>query len=227
MRKCRIPAAILLAVFLVSGAMAQGPAIGRLAKVTGTVWLVPRGGDPKVDLKKIAAGADVREGDTIVTDMGSTAQINFQDQSTIKIGERSRCMIKKKGSRLKDRSRLHLFSGKIRVKVKAARVARGSFEVSTPTAVAGVRGTDFLVDCPAGRETRVVVFDGVVSVKSLLREVVGVVRVPAKHFTKVGVAKAPRAPVEMTQIQIQEGGSHRCGPLLRAARRRIGKNGGT
>ncbi|MFC1671671.1 FecR domain-containing protein, partial [Planctomycetota bacterium] len=175
----------------------DNPVVGKVGKVVGGVWWMKEGKDPEKDLKKAAVGAELRQGDLLATDNSSTAQVDFLDGTVMKIGEMSRCVIRKKSVSAKKPTKLHLFGGKVRVKVGAGKVARGVFQVTTPTAVAGVRGTDFVVDCPVGKVTKVVVFEGVVAVSSMMGEVAGVVEVPAKHSTNVDAATAPEAPVEV------------------------------
>ena len=120
----------------------------------------------------------VKEGDKFVTGAaGSFVQINFFDNSTVKLGPNSDLTIDqnrqqtrlvglfKKKPKLINRSVLTLKRGNALINVKGFKKTQSSFEVRTPTAVAGVRGTRFMVvvtpptlDAPA--KTEVFVFEG-------------------------------------------------------------------
>ncbi|MDA0837109.1 MAG: FecR family protein [Planctomycetota bacterium] len=120
----------------------------------------------------------VKEGDKFVTGgAGSFVQINFLDNSTVKLGPNSDLTIDQNRQETKlvglfnkkpmliNRSVLTLNNGNALINVKGFKQTQSSFEVRTPTAVAGVRGTRFMVvvtpptlDAPA--KTEVFVFEG-------------------------------------------------------------------
>ncbi len=192
----------LLIALSASVALAEEPSVGKISEVNGTAWLVPAGSTDK-DKKKIAVGQEVWEGDTIVTDAGSTAKVDFADTSEMKVGEKSKCAIRKKGTTLKKPTKLHLFTGKMRVKVKVDRVARGLFEISTPTSVAGVRGSDILTE-HLQKITKYVVFKGRLSVSNVMDEAGKSVTVPAKHMTRVVPSVSPEKPVKLDQDTLKK-----------------------
>jgi hypothetical protein len=95
-------------------------------------------------------GADVYVGDIIRTKTGAKAELTFVDESIIRIAEKSRLEVTEFLFEPKERrSSFNLFRGKIQSLVK--KIAgfsfglekRNKFEVHTPTAVCGVRGTVF------------------------------------------------------------------------------------
>lgn len=192
----------LLIALSVAVASAEEPSVGKISEVNGTVWLVPAGATDK-DKKQVVVGQEVREGDTIVTDAGSTAKVDFADTSEMKVGEKSKCAIRKKGATLKTPTKLHLFTGKMRVKVKVDRVARGMFEISTPTSVAGVRGSDILTE-HIEKITKYVVFRGRLAVWNVMDEAGKSVTVPPKHMTRVGPSVSPEKPVKLDQETLKK-----------------------
>ena len=202
MRRCLLLATAVLSLVLISAPLAAGPVVGKITEVVGTVQLAV-GGDENA-LVAARGGEGVNQGDLVVTAAESTARIDFLDKSVIKLGEKSKCVIRKKGTTERKPTKLHLFTGKMRVKVKGERVARAGFEVSTPTAVAGVRGTDFLVDCPLGQATNVYVFAGVVTVRNIVAEVAGAIEVPKGQSTGVEQGVAPAEPEVMSDDQMQQ-----------------------
>lgn len=191
----------MLGVLLASFGWAQGKVVGKVSEITGTVSI-----DLPTGREQIAVGKKVNEGDKIVTGKASTARVDFTDGSTMKIGENSVCEIRKKSVAAGKATKLHLFGGKMRVKVKADKVARGGFEVTTPTAVAGVRGTDFLVDHPfGGKVTKVFVFEGIVLVQSIIDEVAGkATRVRRRHYTSVKPGEMPEEPIELEDEEFED-----------------------
>jgi ferric-dicitrate binding protein FerR (iron transport regulator) len=89
-----------------------------------------------------AAGSKVLWGDEVVTDRGGRARIALDDGSILNVGSDSRLRIVQHDAATQ-RTQLQLSYGRLRA--SAVRLARtgSSFEVRTPTAVAGVVGTGF------------------------------------------------------------------------------------
>lgn len=180
----------------------KSAAVGKVAEITGGAVVVPAGMEAKSKTIPLAVGSELNKGDLVVTGAGSAVTVEFLDKSTMKIGEKTKIQIKIKGTKATSKSKLHLFNGKVRLRVKGG-VARGLFEVTTPAAVAGVRGTDFLVVYSAG-VSKVVVFEGVVAVKSLMEDVGRAVNVPAAHSTQVRMGREPAAPARVEVAEIQQ-----------------------
>lgn len=112
-------------------------------------------GDVKVAGKPVAAGASIAVGDTIRTGDASSAVVQLADGSHIKLApdsegrldEQRRFQVKATAAAIDDglvAASLRLISGS--VEVFASKVLRARpLEVSTPTAVIGVRGTVYRV----------------------------------------------------------------------------------
>jgi hypothetical protein len=87
----------------------------------------------------------VNAGDTISVEEGSQASINLYNTGLIKITEKSKFEIPLKEENNERTSSVSLFFGSLWTKAK--KLVKGeSFEIKTPTATAGVRGTEFGVD---------------------------------------------------------------------------------
>ncbi len=138
---------ILLAVCWVfpPGTPAAEP-VGSVTFVTGRVD-VTRPGQAAEPLVK---GTDIYEGDIIRTKTGAKAEITFIDESIVRVAQKSRLKVTEyMYDRQERRSTLSLFRGKIQSLVKKLAgfsfglEKRNRFEVHTPTAVCGVRGTNF------------------------------------------------------------------------------------
>lgn len=136
---------LVLLIFLPFPAQA-GP-IGRITHVEGRVDITT----PGQIARPVHLGFSVQVGDIIRTKSRSKAEITFMDATVMRLAQKSRVEISDYmiGKR-KRRGVIRLFRGKIRSVVsKFLRMtsfsSRNRYEVHTPTAVAGVRGTDFVV----------------------------------------------------------------------------------
>lgn len=107
-------------------------------------------------------GMDLSPGDRIVTE-NTTVELRLAPNGTImKIAENTSFTLEAiQGRDDALTNRVSLTRGKLRT--VAARVRGAEYEVRLPGAIAGVRGTDFVVDVAQGARQRLVVFDGAVS----------------------------------------------------------------
>ena len=158
-------------------AVSAGEPAGKIADLNGDVQLTPVGGAAA----KAKKDDSVSKGDKVVTGAAPAfLQIDFLDQSTVKLGPNSdlviaerRKEVKKVGLLRKKPQTVHttvlsLSGGSAFVNVKGFKKRTSRFEVRTPTAVAGVRGTRFLIIVHPGTptappRTEVFVFDGTVT----------------------------------------------------------------
>lgn len=125
-------------VFLVS---APEP-VGKVASLEGKGTITRN--KKKLLIKK---GMDIFQGDEVNTQTKKTiVQIGFKDGTAISLSGKTNLVIKKKIiTAKKSTTLLKLLKGKVRSKVK--KLQPGSdYKVATKTAVAGVRGTDFVVE---------------------------------------------------------------------------------
>lgn len=137
-------ALILVAVlFMVLPILAQAAPVGKFTSVEGNVD-VTVSGKPAA---KANPGDSLNAGDIIRTKRKSKCEVVFIDGSVLRLAENSRLRVTEfaqtEGSR---KATLDLFRGKVQNVVKAATggaSATSRYEVHTPTAVAGVRGTNF------------------------------------------------------------------------------------
>jgi hypothetical protein len=116
----------------------------------------------------------VRLGDVVRTSAGARAKLLFDDGTVLNLGDDTRLKVTRflfdpAGDRV---GFLELMRGAIRTWVTKLRTPKSRFEVQTPTAVAGVRGTDWAVREEDGT-AQVVVFAGTVQVRSSDPGVVG------------------------------------------------------
>jgi hypothetical protein len=142
------------------------PGVGVFTAVEGTVSILHGGKLPAVDA---TAGSPVYEGDAVRTKRLSRAEISMKDGSVLKIAESTRIDISRyMTDEAASKSVIKLPRGNVRA-IVAKRISEriavspntNHFEVHTPNAVAGVRGTDELVgfDVPS-QETTLGVYEG-------------------------------------------------------------------
>jgi len=122
---------------LLAPAVAFAGEAGVVVRVNG-VPTVQRGG--KTELLK--RGTAVSTGDVIETDANSKAKIVFNDDSVLAIGPKSRINVSDFALNATGRTvRLHVLAGRFKVAIAKFLGGNTDYEIRTPTAVAGVRGT--------------------------------------------------------------------------------------
>lgn len=139
---------------------AQMAAAGRVSRSAGAVVVVRGGGEMPVN-----TGAEIAATDAIRTGADSRAEITFSDGSVLTIGPDSEVVIAQFApDEAEANAFLDLLSGIVRVTVNKA-TGWGKFDVRTSTAVASVRGTEYLVDS-TDATSAVFVVEGRVAVSS-------------------------------------------------------------
>jgi hypothetical protein len=123
---------------------AQGTEVGQVAALEGAPVIIHEGATV------VAKAEDkIYMGDTIKTPKDSKISITFKDGSIMNLGEDSEIVINRfVFSRAKQTrtSSLKMISGKLRVMVSELKAYRESrYELETPTAIIGIRGSDFIV----------------------------------------------------------------------------------
>lgn len=135
--------ALLLCTWL-GVASAADVVVGSIVAARGDVFADTGSGAPQ----PLMVNAPVRLGDTIVTGRGK-AKVALSDGSIVSIGENTRVQVSHFTS--PDANpvvRLNLFTGVLRPLVSRT-TSTGSFEVETQTAIAAVRGTEWLMEATA------------------------------------------------------------------------------
>lgn len=152
---------------LSGGREVAAAAATRVAVVTelkGTVQVKKAGGAKKFNAFK---NMSLNEGDTITTGKGSKAVLQLAsskaDRDSITIGENSEVHFTKLKEDTGAKAKMTVWAGSLWVKVKSISNVDDQFEVETPTAIMGVRGTHFImVVNPQTSEMYLVVTSGIV-----------------------------------------------------------------
>jgi ferric-dicitrate binding protein FerR (iron transport regulator) len=203
----------LLLSFFPLRAIAQSSA-GSVTKLDGKVS-IERGG------RSIAAvlAMPVLIGDKIETTAQSNLTIVLSDGSEISLSESSSIVIDQTmvGTARAD-SFINLFKGRLHSVVNPRGGTLPAFEVRTPNAVVGVRGTDFETEyvegkpCPGfpkcSRYTDVGVYSGVVEVRNPTSAHPSSVRVSSGHETTVPCELPPATPGPLGMGDLTAPGYH-------------------
>lgn len=177
-----VASAVLLVGLLASGACkkpAEKAEAANAKQSEPTAIIVFSVGESKVqhaDLteEKAGLGASLKSGDKLVTKDKAKVDIQFADGSAIRISENSQLEFAALAVNAKGNTdtRLALVSGKVFAKVNKAS-KDDQFSVITTTAIAGVRGTSFLVDRTKPDRSVIKVLEGSVAVAPRVKALEG------------------------------------------------------
>lgn len=153
---------------LVSVSALAEPMYGVLMVVKGSVK-VQNASKQTTDAK---VGGKVAEGDTIITGADSRAKVVMSDRNVINVNPDTQVQIAKyenDAASGKKNVEMNLLQGKVRNNVEQTYDGEKSkFLIKTPTAVAGVRGTQFLTGFDIKtRMTSIVTFKGAVTLATM------------------------------------------------------------
>lgn len=177
-----------IALLAATSATAADAIVGSVLAVRGAVFTESAG-----SLQPLTANAPVREGDAIVSRSGK-ARIALEDGSIVSVGENARVHVgRHERTPAQVNARLALVSGALRLFV--AKVAPGgAFEVETETAIAAVRGTDWLIEATP-EQTSVALLSGRVAVSAHDDPRASVMLALPGHGTDVRRGAAPAPPI--------------------------------
>jgi len=152
---------------------AQQQASATISAVAGRVEVLPK---DQTAWQPARLGMQVFEGDEVRSFPGGNAELRLPDTSTVFVAENSRLAVTKLDFTPQNQMRaafFHLAVGKIRGIIAKAAVAlvqarQNNFAITTPTAVAAVRGTTlYAAFDPVTNQTTFFVADGVAVIRDL------------------------------------------------------------
>lgn len=164
--KLHFPALLILLLIMPFTLIAKP--VGHFTMVVGQIDLLKSGTEQAEPVQKNQA---VELGDIVRSKSHSKAQITLTDQTVLSIAENSRLQIN--GFRFPEEERqkkslIRMFRGKLRSAVHAQAGGQTHFEVTTPTAVAAIRGTDFFTIVHSSVLSEIIVKQGRVGVRNIL-----------------------------------------------------------
>lgn len=148
--------------FLLSPAWSYGQT-GGADQLAGTVGAL----DPAATRngRGVSLRDQVQWNDLLQTNLSGRLRVNLRDGSILSLGSSSQLRVVQHNP-VAQQTTLELLFGRLRSQVVKLTQPNSKFEVRTPTSVAGVIGTDFLLIATADRTT-LVVFSGVVQMTPL------------------------------------------------------------
>src|SRR5262245_58490702 len=150
--------------------------------------------------------APVLLGDQLRTQAGAKLRVVLREDSVLQLGPGSQLAITEQLLAPTVSSRFELLFGTLRAIVtERYSQLRGQFEVETPTAIAGVRGTSFIAQYdPAAEETLVVGIERVTQVRQRADAAgVGEVLVGPGMATRIRRGRRPLAPAPFPEAQLR------------------------
>ena len=140
-------AVVMFVLLAFCGAALAAPMKVTVSKVTGKVevsagagWKALKDGD------SVSVGADVRTG------AGASCILKWGGGNAVKLGPLTTMSVDQAEKSVSgdENSRVNLKAGSAQAHAKKLSTSKSSFEIKTPTAVAGVRGTDIIAEIAAG-----------------------------------------------------------------------------
>lgn len=185
----RALAALSLCGWMVAS-LAADVVVGSVVAARGDVFADSGGG---AQPQPLAVNAPVHRGDTIVTGRGKV-KVALSGGTILSIGENTRVHLANfAGTESAPSVRINLISGVLRPLVNRT-TSTGSFEVETQTAIAAVRGTDWLIEATA-ESTAVALLRGRVLVTSRGEKRGSTLLQSQGHGTDVRRGQPPTPPV--------------------------------
>lgn len=179
-----------------------GPKAGTITALL-PVADITRGAGKKAVTTAAKKGDVLVWNDLIKTEKGGRARITLTDQSILSLGSQAQLRIVKHDAK-SQQTTLEMAYGRVRAEVATITRDGGSFELRTPTAVAGVIGTDFGLDSSSVGGDTFVCLAGAVQVGNSNPNVHGSVQCTAGQTTTVQPGKPPSPPKPATLQQLQQ-----------------------
>ncbi len=201
----RLLTVVLSVSFIGFSAHSADKMYGVFMVVKGKVQILKdgKGSDAKV-------GAKIYEGESVVTVTDARAKIVMSDRNVLNISPETTLKIAKYENDAASGAKnveLNLEKGKVRSNVEQTYDGEKSkFQIKTPTAVAGVRGTQFQMGFDVKTQsTTIVTFKGSVTLATIAGgKVVGTVTVNKGETSSVSADKAPDAPKVLPKEEIKK-----------------------
>ena len=181
----------VMAILLLMSINSFAKPVGKILELSGDIDITSM----KTGKRIIPEEGTVIDGnDKIRTGRKSFVSIVLNDGSKLFIREISVLYVHDIKLNLTDQpTRIQIITGKLRV-IAAKTMKGNSLVVYTPTAIAGVRGTDFGI-IATQLETRVVIFQGKVEVANKDKNILKSYILKDREETKVTYQQPPEAPV--------------------------------
>ena len=161
---------VFIMVVLIGLLMSQSLMVTqRIAHVSHTVGPIQVKSGDQQHYRPLGEATHVAAGNTLATGPGGSLMLNWIDGTRVKMGPNTVLTVLKCQLNRSTEARTSVFKldvGQIWIRILKALSQQSKFEVRTPTATAGVRGTIFSVKVTSDGDTQISVYDGSVSVRT-------------------------------------------------------------
>lgn len=174
--------------------------VGRVTALAGSATVFHK---DSLQPRPLALRSSLYQEDLIRTDAASKIGLTFLDGTVVNLGEATHLEITSYVYSPRDKTQTSLLSfpvGVLRAIVKQV-FPRSTFEVTTATAVAAIRGTDWMGEVKAD-STAIVVLQGKVAVAHARRGITGEVTLTEGMGTTVQADQPPSAPTQWGQARV-------------------------
>jgi len=155
---------MIIAAFAVTNTLFVMQRVATVDRAQGDVQIQPRGED---GFKLLGQAQNVKTGDALRTGKDAWVELSWVDGTRLKLDPGTTMTIRKctfNALHRVETSSFRVDIGRIWVRVIKALTRGSKFEVETPAATAGIRGTVFAVEVAADGGTDIAVWDGSVAV---------------------------------------------------------------
>jgi hypothetical protein len=195
---------LLLMVFFYPASALADKRIGEIESMEGTASISREGVSAPLDAK---GGMPLVLHDQIKSGPASTLHLLFDDGSRMTLGEKADLVLDEfvfDVGKKERKAGFSLMAGKLKIFARnLMKYQRRGFQIKTPTAAAGVRGTVFLVWVIDQTITRVVCFEGILQVSNLY-DPSQYVELTGGFSTDIIRNLAPSTPLLLTEEQLRE-----------------------
>jgi hypothetical protein len=175
--------------------------IGKVTALEGKATVLRQG---RFAPEPLATQEAIFQEDIIQTDAASKVKITLIDATVISLGEQSRLELKEFAYSSPQQTLTARFSiavGIFRAIVNKL-IPQSAFEVTTPTAVAAIRGTDFMGEVKPD-STAIVVLEGTVVISNVRLTFRGIATLLEGTGTTVADDQPPSAPTKWSESRIE------------------------
>lgn len=195
---------VLLAVVLCAARAWAQSEVGTVAAVVGVLQI-----QRAAAWQNGGVGAPIFAGDRLRTGASDSAKVVFRDDSVLDVAPNTELTVDKQTFDTSARrfdTLLRMVKGKVRAWVSEYyRQPRARYEVETPTAIAGVRGTEFIILYePSTEVTEVVGLTGTVTLAGKLAVLGRSVQVGPRLVSRVEKGHLPTAPQPLDDTQLRQ-----------------------
>ena len=181
-------------------ASTEGDLAGRIIALKGDATLTR----PSQTTAPISRGDLLHAGDAIKTADNASLRLLLQDDSVIDVAANTSMKLDAFAFKAKERSRMAritMFIGRLWARVSPNLGDEQNFHVTTPNAVAGVRGTSLVVDVDKGGQTNVTVVNGAVQVRDARGATQMLGALQQSSITRSGQSVSPVTPQMIGNIR--------------------------